>query len=93
MADSQWVDATTDQTTVSAVGWMLERRLKRAERVGGDVYLSLWVLANGATKKIKIERAMGPRISMAFSGWEDTTTNRKAALTLGYNIERRRSGL
>ena len=50
-----------------------------------DVYSSLWV-TNEATKKIKIEIEIGPRISMAFSGWEDTTTNRKAALTLGYII-------
>ena len=79
MAIDHWVDATTHQTTLKAVGWMLERRLKWVERVGVDVYSSLWV-ANGATKKIKIERAMGPWISMAFSGWEDTTTNLKAAL-------------
>ena len=91
MAVAHWIDATTNQTTLTAVGWMLERRLKRAERVGVDVYSSLWV-ANGATKKIKIERAMGPRISMAFSGWEDTTTNIKAALTLDYNMERQRAG-
>ena len=71
--------------TVSAVGWMLARRCEWAERVEADVYSSLWV-ANESDEKIKIERAMGPRISMAFSGWEDTTTNRKAALTLGYII-------
>jgi hypothetical protein len=35
---------------------------------------------------------MGPRILMAFSGWEDTTTNREAALTLGHNMERRWAG-
>ncbi len=34
-------------------------------------------------KKFKIERATGPRISMAPAGWEDTTTNRKAAVSLG----------
>ncbi len=50
MAVSQWVDATTNQTMVSAVGWVLERRCKWAERVGVDVYSSLWV-ANEATKK------------------------------------------
>jgi hypothetical protein len=55
-----------------------------------DDYSSLWV-ANGATKKIKIERAMGPRILMAFSRWEDTTTYGKAALTLGI-IWRNRGG-
>jgi hypothetical protein len=60
MAISKWVDATTNQKTVSAVGWVLERRCKRAEHVG-----QTWV-ANEATKKIKIEIAMGPRILMAF---------------------------
>ena len=49
---------------VSAVWGALERRRARAERVGEDVCPSFWV-ANGATKKKKIERAMGPRISMA----------------------------
>ncbi len=34
--------------------------------MGADVYSSLWV-ANGATKKIKIERVRGPQILMAFS--------------------------
>jgi len=50
MAIAQWVDATTNQTMVSAVGLALERRFKWAERVGVDVYSSLWV-ANDATKK------------------------------------------
>jgi len=43
-------------------------------------------------KEIKIERAMGPRISMAPAGWDDATTNRKAALSLEYTWERRRAG-
>ena len=35
-------------------------------------------------KKIKIERATGPRILMASAGWEeDTTTNQKATGSLG----------
>ncbi len=35
-------------------------------------------------KKIKIERAMGPRISMASAGWEeDAATNQKATGSLG----------
>ena len=59
--------------------------------MGADDYSSLWV-ANEATKKIKIERAMGPRISMASAGWEDATTNRKVALSLEYTWERRRAG-
>jgi hypothetical protein len=54
MAVAQWVGATTNQTTVLAVGWALERRLIRAERVGADFYSSLWV-ANGAKKKKKRE--------------------------------------
>ena len=53
------------------VGWggALERRFERAERMGEDVCPSFWV-ANGATKKKKIERAMGPRISMALLNCE-----------------------
>ncbi len=60
--------------------------------MGADDYSSLWVV-NGMMKKIKIERAMGPRILIAFSGWEGKTINRKTALTLlGYKMERRRAG-
>ncbi len=59
--------------------------------MGADFNSSLWV-ANGVTKKIKIERAMGPRISMAFAGWEYTTTNQKGAVMLQYNMERQRAG-
>jgi hypothetical protein len=58
----------------------------------GGVRLLIALGGEWSDKKIKIERAMGPQISMAFSEWEDTTTNRKAALTLGYNMERRRAG-
>jgi len=42
-------------------------------------------------RRKKIEMAMGPWILMAFPGWEDTTTNRKAVATLVYNIERWRA--
>ncbi len=54
----------------------------------GGRWLLIAFFGEWSDKKIKIERVMGPRISMAFSGWEDTTTSQKAALTLGYNMER-----
>jgi hypothetical protein len=41
-------------------------------------------VANGATKKIKKERAAGPRILMASAAWDDATTNQKSALSLRY---------
>ena len=40
----------------------------------------------------KIERAMGPWISMAFDGWADTTTNQKLAEMMLYIFGRRRAG-
>ena len=52
----------------SAMGGALARRFERAERVGEAVNSSFWA-ANRAEKKI--ERAMGPRISMAPAGWEE----------------------
>ena len=55
--------------------------------MGEDVYSSFWV-TNRATKKMKIERAMGPRNSMAPAGWEDATTNQIVAVSLGYVMER-----
>ncbi len=76
---------------VSAVGGALERRCARAERVGEDVCPSNQV-ANGATKKVKKERAVGPRISMASATWDDSTTNQKSAVSLGYIQERQRAG-
>ncbi len=39
-------------------------------------------------KKIQIERAMWPLILLASAGWEDKTTNQKAALSLGYILWR-----
>jgi len=42
-------------------------------------------------KKIKIERSMGPQISMASAGWDKATTNRKAAASLGFISESRRA--
>ena len=39
---------------------------------------------NRATKKIKIERATGPSVWMASSGWGNATTNQKSAKTIGY---------
>ena len=59
--------------------------------MGEDVYSSFWV-TNRATKKMKIERAMGPRNSMAPAGWEDATTNQIVAVSLGYVMERWRAG-
>ncbi len=52
------VNATINQTMVSAVEGALEMRRNRAERVGEGVYSSLGG-AKGATEKIKMERAMG----------------------------------
>jgi hypothetical protein len=52
------VDATINQTMVSAVDGALEIRLDRAECVGEGVYSSLGG-AKGATEKIKMERATG----------------------------------
>jgi hypothetical protein len=69
--------------------------VREAIRMGGTHGGGRLLIALGGewSNKKKRERARGPQISMAFSGWEDTTTNQKAALTLGYNIERRRAGL
>ena len=92
MAFAQWVEATTNQTMVSAVGGGVERRCERVERVGEDVYSSFWV-TNRATKKMKIERAIGPRISMAPAAWDDAKTNQKVTPLLGYIWKRRRAGL
>ena len=36
--------------------------------------------------KIKTERAMGHRLSMASSGWGDTTTNRESAQSPGDSV-------
>ena len=44
-------------------------------------------------KKIKIERSMGPQISMASAGWDKATTNQKAAASLGFITESRRAQL
>ncbi len=52
------VDATINQTMVSAVEGALEMRRDRAERVGEGVYSSLGG-AKEATEKIKMERATG----------------------------------
>ncbi len=59
-------------------------------RGGGRLLIALG--GEWSDEKNKKERAMGPRISMAFSGWEDTTTNLKSDLTLDYNMERRGAG-
>jgi hypothetical protein len=40
---------------------------------------------------MKIEMAIGPRIAMAPAAWDDTTTNRKSAVLLGFIWERRRA--
>ena len=48
-----------------------------------EVYSSFWVM-DRAMKNVKIERAMGPQISMASSGWGYTSTNQKATVLLGY---------
>ena len=72
-------------------GGALERRCARAERVLEDVCPSFQV-ANGATKKKKMERAMGPRIAMAPAAWRDATTNQKSAASLEYICGRRRAG-
>jgi hypothetical protein len=50
-------------------------------RGGGRLLIALG--GEWSNKKIKTERAMGPRISMAFSGWEDTTTSHKSSLNVG----------
>ena len=42
-------------------------------RGGGRLLIALG--GEWSDEKIKIEREMGPRISMAFAGWEDTTIN------------------
>ena len=44
--------------------------------------------SNRVAKKLKIERATGPWISMASAGWGDATTNQKLAETMGYLLGR-----
>jgi hypothetical protein len=52
----------------------MEKRCKWAERVGQGIKLLFW-LANGVSmKKIKIERAVEPRILMASPRKSDATT-------------------
>ena len=68
---------------ISVVWGALESRFGWAEHVREVVKSSFWV-ANRATKKVKIERVMGPRISMASAGWGCATTNRRATVLLGY---------
>ncbi len=83
MAAAQWIDATTNRTMVSTVWGALESRFGWAEHVREEVKSSFWV-ANRATKKVKIERVMGPRISMASAGWGYATTNQRATVSMGY---------
>ena len=82
MAAAQWIDTTTNRTMVSAGCRALERRCKRAERVGEEVYSLFWV-ANRAMKKTEIERAIGPQISMASAGWGDAKNNQEKTKLLG----------
>ena len=66
-----------------------------AMQMGGMRGGGLLLIASGgewSDEKIKIERAMGPRILMPPAGWEDATTNRKVALSLENTWERRRAG-
>ena len=81
MAAARLFDATTNQTMVSAGGG----GIGEAVRTGGTRGGGLFIVSGDEMRdeKNKIEKAMGPRIAMAPAAWDDTTTNRKSAVSLG----------
>jgi hypothetical protein len=77
-------NVTTNRTMVSEGGGFGEEMRTGGTRGGGR----LPIVSGGKLrdKKIKIERAMGPQISMAPAAWDDATTNQKATQSLGYMV-------
>ena len=61
----------------------------RASGTRGVLHLLVGLGDKLSGGKIKIERGTRPRISMASAGWEDATTNRKAAVSFVYCWGRR----
>ena len=69
-------------------GWDIGEAMRQGGTCRGGRLPIIWG-GRIERRKNKIERATGPRFSMASSGWGETTTNRDSAQSTEYSLVKR----